>query len=219
MSDETKWQCDCCEDWFVAGPGLKWASNFRPEGWECKGCTENSQTKGLVMSKWRAEENCSYWFVCPQRGVTGSIELGWPSDNERHAAGNYFKTKEEARASMEEELTAEYNKANIDGLKETSDLTAAERKATPVYSGFLKYFPLAMQEVARCSVGGNQQHNPDKPLHWDRSKSGDELDALTRHLLDAGKLDSDGLRHSAKVAWRAMANLEKELEQDAEKEN
>ncbi len=218
MSDETKWKCDCCEDWFVAGPGLKWASNFRPEGWECKGCTENRQANGPDVSKWRAESGGWYW--CVKEGcLTDMIELNWGADRTRHAAGNYFKTKAEARASMEAKLTAEYNKANIDGLKETTDLTAAERKATPVYSGFMKYFPLAMQEVARCSVGGNQQHNPDKQLHWDRSKSGDELDALTRHLLDAGKLDSDGLRHSAKVAWRAMANLEKELEGAAEKEN
>lgn len=90
--------------------------------------------------------------------------------------------------------------------------TAQERKDTPVYSGFLLYFPLAIREVARCSRAGGEQHLPGQPLRWDRSKSGDELDALTRHLLDAGTLDSDGIRHSAKVAWRAMANLEKELE-------
>ena len=53
-----------------------------------------------------------------------------------------------------------------------------------------------------------------KPLHWDRMKSGDELDALMRHLFEAGKIDTDGQRHSAKVCWRALANLEKELEAD-----
>ena len=59
---------------------------------------------------------------------------------------------------------------------------------------------------------GNEQHNPGSELHWDRGKSTDELDALSRHLIDAGTLDSDGLRHSAKVAWRALANLQKEIE-------
>ena len=49
-------------------------------------------------------------------------------------------------------------------------------------------------------------------MQWDRSKSGDELDALARHLLEAGCRDTDGVLHSAKVAWRALANLEKELE-------
>lgn len=94
----------------------------------------------------------------------------------------------------------------------TLPIDAAERKAVPIYSGVLRYFPNALAAVAELSRIGNDQHNPGKPLHWDRSKSGDELDALTRHLLEAGTIDSDGVRHSAKVAWRALANLEKEIE-------
>lgn len=87
-----------------------------------------------------------------------------------------------------------------------------KRKQIPIYTGLIKYFPKALAEVARVSYTGNQQHHPDKPLHWDRAKSTDELDALTRHLFEAGEIDTDGMRHSAKVAWRALANLEKELE-------
>ena len=30
----------------------------------------------------------------------------------------------------------------------------------------------------------------------------------------AGTIDTDGIRHSAKVAWRALANLQKEIEKD-----
>lgn len=89
------------------------------------------------------------------------------------------------------------------------------RKQTPIYSGVLKYFPLAIAEIARVSLQGNEQHNPGTPLHWDREKSGDELDALTRHLIDHAngiKFDEDGTRHLAKVAWRALAALQKELE-------
>jgi len=91
---------------------------------------------------------------------------------------------------------------------------AKARKETPVFSGFIKYFPLAIAEVARCSFQANEQHNPGTPVHWDRAKSGDELDALARHLIDAGTIDDDGIRHSAKVAWRALANLEKEIERE-----
>lgn len=90
-----------------------------------------------------------------------------------------------------------------------------DRKAFPVFSGVMRYFPRALAEVAAVSRVGNEQHNPGQPLHWDRSKSTDELDALARHLLEAGTVDVDGLRHSAKVAWRALANLEKELEADS----
>ena len=98
---------------------------------------------------------------------------------------------------------------------------AQDRKNTPIYSGVLRYFPDAIAAVARCSFVANEQHNPRTAMHWDRSKSGDELDALTRHLMDAGKMDSDGLRHSTKVAWRALANLQKEIEaeKEAEKES
>jgi len=92
--------------------------------------------------------------------------------------------------------------------------TAQKRKDTPVFSGVLKYFPDALKEVAKCSKAGNDQHNPDKPLFWDRSKSGDELDALTRHLIDhsVNPLDTDGVLHLAKVAWRSLAALQKHLE-------
>jgi len=92
--------------------------------------------------------------------------------------------------------------------------TAQQRKDTPVYSGVLNYFPQALRDVARCSKAGNDQHNPGQPMFWDRTKSSDELDALTRHLLEAGTIDTDGIRHSTKVAWRALANLEKEIENE-----
>ena len=42
--------------------------------------------------------------------------------------------------------------------------TAAERKATPVFSGVLKYFPNALKEVSKCSQAGNDQHHPDTPF-------------------------------------------------------
>ncbi len=101
-----------------------------------------------------------------------------------------------------------------EGIEFTEEETPIKftRKETPIFTGVLNYFPDAIREVAKCSYVGQQQHNPDKPLHWDRSKSGDELDALSRHLLEAGTIDTDGIRHSAKVAWRALANLQKELE-------
>ena len=89
---------------------------------------------------------------------------------------------------------------------------AAARKAVPLASGCLDYFPDALAAVAVLSQKGNDQHNPGQPLHWDRDKSGDEGDALMRHFLERGTIDTDGIRHSAKVAWRALALLQKELE-------
>ena len=88
----------------------------------------------------------------------------------------------------------------------------AERKRYPVASGVLDYFPDALVAISRVSWQGNEQHNPDQPLHWAREKSTDEADTLIRHFLQRGTLDTDGLRHTAKMAWRALALLQKEIE-------
>ena len=94
------------------------------------------------------------------------------------------------------------------------ELTAQERKKRPVFSGVIKYFPDALLEVAYTSYVGNQQHNKDMPLHWDKSKSTDEPDALIRHLILSGTYDTDGVRHSAKVAWIALALLQREIDNE-----
>lgn len=93
---------------------------------------------------------------------------------------------------------------------------AKERKNVPIATGVIDYFPDALAAVAEVSFAGNEQHNPGSPLHWDRSKSTDEADALMRHFVERGTLDKDGKRHSAKVAWRALAMLQKEIEDDGE---
>lgn len=89
---------------------------------------------------------------------------------------------------------------------------AKARKGLPIFSGCMMYFPDALAAVAELSRIGNDQHNPGEPLHWARGKSTDELDAMSRHMAEAGTYDSDGVLHDAKVAWRALANLQKRLE-------
>lgn len=89
---------------------------------------------------------------------------------------------------------------------------AGQRKERPIATGVLDYFPAAMAEVARLSKVGNDQHNPGQPLHWARGKSADHADCIVRHLIQRGTVDSDGIRHAAKMAWRALALLQSELE-------
>jgi len=86
------------------------------------------------------------------------------------------------------------------------------RKQTPVFSGVINYFPDAICDVARCSRIGNEQHNKGEPLHWAREKSTDEPDALLRHLMQYDEMDDDGMLHATKVAWRALALLQRTLE-------
>lgn len=90
------------------------------------------------------------------------------------------------------------------------------RKEQPMARGALDYFKNAIADVARVSYIGNKQHNGDAPMHWAREKSTDHADCIVRHLADRGTLDDDGLRHSAKAAWRALALLQLEIEEDAE---
>ena len=79
---------------------------------------------------------------------------------------------------------------------------AAERKTYPIFSGCINYFPNAIAAVSHLSYKGSQQHHPDQPLHWDKDKSSDELDALMRHMIDGDW---------EQVCWRALANLERKL--------
>lgn len=79
-----------------------------------------------------------------------------------------------------------------------------ERKIIPIYSGLFEFFPDALAAVAKRSHTGSKQHHPDRAVWWDRSKSGDELDAMLRHVLDK---DWDA------VGWRALANLQKKIEE------
>jgi hypothetical protein len=89
------------------------------------------------------------------------------------------------------------------------------RKDTPVTRGVLDYFPDAIAAVARVSKLGNDKHNPGEEMHHARSKSTDHADCIVRHLMDRGSVDEeDGQRHSAKVAWRALALLQEEIERE-----
>jgi len=110
-----------------------------------------------------------------------------------------------------EEMTARAYKENMEA-RSSLPRGSQERKDTPVFSGFIAYFPAAVAEVARLSKAGNDKHNPGEPMHHARDKSNDHADCLLRHLMEAGKLDDDGFSHTVKVAWRAMALLQEELE-------
>lgn len=100
----------------------------------------------------------------------------------------------------------------LQNVLRTLPTTPEERKLHPILSGCVDYFPLALAAIARISKAGNDQHNPGQPLHWARGKSTDHGDCILRHLIERGTIDTDGMRHSAKMAWRALALLQEELE-------
>src|SRR6266850_668275 len=95
----------------------------------------------------------------------------------------------------------------------TLPIDSQGRKDIPLCKGVLDYFPAALAAVATVSQRGNEKHNPGEPLHWARGKSTDHADCIMRHLLERGTVDpDDGLSHTAKLVWRALALLQEELE-------
>lgn len=87
---------------------------------------------------------------------------------------------------------------------------SAERKNTPIFSGVLMYFPLAIAAVARHSKRGNDKHNAGEPLHWAREKSTDHLDCAVRHIIDANHFNAElgEYEEACALAWRALAHLQ-----------
>lgn len=100
-------------------------------------------------------------------------------------------------------------------------LTSEERKRYPMATGLGDYFPDALAAVAHISWQGNEKHNPGEELHWARGKSMDHADCCARHLQQRGTVEEITLngvtmkvRHSAQLAWRALALLQEELEHE-----
>ncbi|MEW5249928.1 dATP/dGTP diphosphohydrolase domain-containing protein [Microbulbifer sp. 2201CG32-9] len=87
------------------------------------------------------------------------------------------------------------------------------RKGLLMFQGLFRYFPHALAAVGESSRIANEQHNPGTPVHWDKSKSTEELDSLLRHLADIAveetHRDPDGIMAATKLAWRALANLQR----------
>lgn len=103
----------------------------------------------------------------------------------------------------------------ITGVSRPLPQSSAARKAVPITTGVIDYFPAALAEVAKVSKAGNDKHNPGQPLHHSRGKSTDHADSVARHLIERGGVDPDtGMRHSAEMAWRALALLQQELEDE-----
>ena len=98
------------------------------------------------------------------------------------------------------------------GLKQSllDGMTSAQRKEYPITTGCLDYFRDALLLVSHVSYKGNQKHNKGEPLHWARSKSADEEDAIGRHLVNRYEMDPEiDLEEAAQLAWRALAFLQK----------
>lgn len=109
-------------------------------------------------------------------------------------------------------MCPEHNEFQPPDLVPVLPTDTATRNDLPMADGCLDYFPLALAYIAYVSKVANEQHNPGEAMHWARGKSLDHRNKILKHLADCGTQDTDGLRHSGKMAWRALAELQTELE-------
>jgi len=105
-----------------------------------------------------------------------------------------------------------------------------ERKNTQVFKMRTRYFPKALREVTKVCVANNVRYNPDREpadINWARDKSKDQLGSLDRHITErevdgkvfeaidpaiAAKVGFDRIYVMAEAAWRALAQLELDIE-------
>lgn len=112
-----------------------------------------------------------------------------------------------------------------------------ERKNLPIFKLITGYFPKALREVTRVAVANNVRYNPDrKPadINWARGKSNDQLASLFRHILESAVDGAvfeelppevlaacgpgfDRIYVLAEAAWRALAALELQIEEQEAK--
>lgn len=124
--------------------------------------------------------------------------------------GNYLTADD---LMIEREMEREMNLPHAPPPDRIIDVDSKTRKTFPMSAGLIDYFPDALAAVAQVSWHGNEQHNPGQPLHWSRGKSMDHADCIVRHLIGRGGYDGK-IRHSAALAWRALALLQEELERE-----
>jgi len=185
-----------------------------PAGWQNVTCGVVQEGDWLIGPLYSFHEG---WFAQPE-------DIGTPVENIDSGTRVYRKmpvpkqgdcdTSGWKSVQQQAVFAKEIRTASVVGFPDymTKPEDAKARKAIPAATGVLDYFPDAILALAVCSRKGNEQHNPGQPLHWSRGKSSDHADALIRHFLERGKVDSDGVPHSVKVAWRALAIAQLELE-------
>lgn len=104
------------------------------------------------------------------------------------------------------------------------------RKNLPVFKMLVRYFPKAVREITKVCVVNNVRYNPERApadINWARGKSPDQLGSAFRHMLErevdgrvfeevpaavAEVTGFDKVYVLAEAAWRALAALELEIE-------
>lgn len=89
----------------------------------------------------------------------------------------------------------------------------------PYYTVLFKQFPLALQEVIKCSYAGNRKYH-ETDIDWQNFARVPNAemrykDAMLRHMTDSGQVEDmieyGEMTHEGAVVWNALADLEVKL--------
>lgn len=106
-------------------------------------------------------------------------------------------------------------------VEETNKDAVAQKYDTEkpaIFEGFFKYFPRAIEEVAKVSGAGSRKYAEGKyPTKWAEVPNGENRygNALLRHMIEEVKgnavdsgIGGTNCLHLAQEAWNALARLE-----------
>lgn len=89
----------------------------------------------------------------------------------------------------------------------------------PLYTVIFKQFPLALQEVAKCSQAGHKKYPNDTDwMNFKRVGDAENqyLNAAIRHLMEEGinqdMLEYGEILHEAQCIWNLLCSLQIKLE-------
>lgn len=129
--------------------------------------------------------------------------------------GSYFWDE----VLVKENYPAFYEKYPKNEEKKIEEGQKFSEDKLPVWNVLFWQFPLAIQEVVKCSQAGHKKYE-ETDFDWQnfsKVKGGQFTyrNALLRHLFEADKNEFDSdlsqygeIRHIAQVAWNALASLE-----------
>lgn len=89
----------------------------------------------------------------------------------------------------------------------------------PYYIVLFKQFPLALQEVMKCSAAGNRKYS-ETDQDWQNFSRVPQSDtryknAMLRHMTESGQVEDmveyGPITHEGAVVWNALADLEIKL--------
>lgn len=84
----------------------------------------------------------------------------------------------------------------------------------------LQQFPLALEQVTKCSMFGHEKYknNDGDWQNFSRLDNAYERfsNSLCRHIMEGGLNDESNLDNDAHVAWNALARLEVKLRKERE---